>query len=72
MTIDEGYNFPNRGYWKLQIEMFLTKILFIDEATFTNHGQVNRRNIHYWSSEYPHWLREVDKDLGQSMCCAVL
>jgi len=41
--------------------MFVTKILLTDEATFTNNGQVNFRNIHYWSVENPHWMREVDK-----------
>lgn len=39
--------------------MFMTKILFTDEATFTNHGQVNVHNMHYWSVENPRWLREV-------------
>nr|XP_034195052.1 uncharacterized protein LOC117611224 [Osmia lignaria] len=36
------------GLQKLQDdEMFLNKILFTDEATFTNHGAVNRHNMHY-------------------------
>ncbi|KZC06103.1 hypothetical protein WN55_07430, partial [Dufourea novaeangliae] len=47
------------GLRKLQDDkMFLIKILFTDEATFTNHGEVNR---HYWSVDNPRWLREVDK-----------
>ena len=37
------------------------KILLTDEATFTNNGQVNLRNMHYSSIENPHWMREVDR-----------
>jgi hypothetical protein len=33
----------------------------MDEVSFTNHGQVNLRNMHYWSVENPRWLTEVDK-----------
>ncbi|KAJ8949739.1 hypothetical protein NQ318_005061 [Aromia moschata] len=39
----------------LQIE----NVLFSDESTFTLHGHVNRQNGHYWSSENPHWMREL-------------
>ncbi|KZC05853.1 hypothetical protein WN55_06850 [Dufourea novaeangliae] len=47
------------GLRKLQDdEMFVNKILFTDEATFTNHGEVNR---YYWSIHNPQWLGEVDK-----------
>ncbi|KZC10692.1 hypothetical protein WN55_02392 [Dufourea novaeangliae] len=63
-----GNDFQNRVNfceWGLQTlqndELFLTKVLFTDEATFTNYGQVNRHNMHYWSIENPWWLREVDK-----------
>lgn len=50
------------GLRQLQIDnTFLNKILFTDEATFTNHGQVNIHNMHYWSEENPRWLREVCK-----------
>lgn len=34
---------------------FLFNILFSDEATFTNCGQVNRHNL-YYSLENPHWM----------------
>ncbi|KZC07787.1 hypothetical protein WN55_09813 [Dufourea novaeangliae] len=55
-------NFCERDLQKLQSdELFLTKVLFTDEATITNCGQVNRHNMHYWSIQYPRWLREVDK-----------
>lgn len=37
----------------------LENIIFSDEATFTNHGQVNRHNMHYWAEENPHWMRTV-------------
>ncbi|KZC06752.1 hypothetical protein WN55_07975 [Dufourea novaeangliae] len=55
-------NFCEWGLQKLQSDkLFLTKVLFTDEATFTNCGQVNRHNMHYWSIENPQWLREVGK-----------
>lgn len=38
---------------------FLFQILWTDEATFNSDGRVNRHNMHYWSAENPHWLREV-------------
>ncbi|KOC63585.1 hypothetical protein WH47_03087 [Habropoda laboriosa] len=56
------------GLRKLQDdEMFLSKLLFTDEATFTNHGAVNRHNMHYWSVDNPRWLREVDKQRSWSV-----
>lgn len=39
---------------------FVSTILFSDEASFTNRGQVNRHNLHYWAEENPHWIRQVD------------
>lgn len=39
---------------------FFRHVLFSDECTFTNHGEVNRHNMHYWSPVNPHWLREVE------------
>ncbi|KZC13210.1 hypothetical protein WN55_05887 [Dufourea novaeangliae] len=63
-----GNDFQNRVNfcaWDLQKlqsdELFLTKVLFTDEAIFTNCGQVNRHNMHYWSIENPRWLRKLDK-----------
>lgn len=38
---------------------FLKEILWTDEATFNSDGRVNLHNMHYWSAENPHWLREV-------------
>ncbi|KZC13177.1 hypothetical protein WN55_05909 [Dufourea novaeangliae] len=68
-------NFCEWGLQKFQSdEMFLTKVLFTDEATFTNCGQVNRHNMHYWSIENPRWLREMDKQRPWSVnvWCGVL
>lgn len=39
---------------------FFHYVLFSDEATFHNTGQLNRHNCHYWSVENPHWHREVN------------
>ncbi|KAJ8979725.1 hypothetical protein NQ317_006361 [Molorchus minor] len=36
------------------------QVLFSDESSFTSYGEVNRHNMHYWSSENPRWLREVE------------
>ena len=38
---------------------FLFQILWTDEATFNSDGRVNLHNMHYWSAENPHWMREV-------------
>ncbi|KAJ8897607.1 hypothetical protein PR048_002956 [Dryococelus australis] len=37
-----------------------TSILFSDEATFSNHDQVNFSKMHYMSVNSPHWLRLVE------------
>ncbi|KOX75856.1 hypothetical protein WN51_13340, partial [Melipona quadrifasciata] len=42
-------------------EMFFTKILITDKASFTNDGQLNLRNMHYWSDENPRWFRQIDR-----------
>ena len=33
---------------------FMSRILFTDEATFTNHGNVNVHNMHFWAVENLH------------------
>lgn len=38
---------------------FLYYIMFFDESRFNNTGVVNRHNMHYWSSENPHWIRHT-------------
>lgn len=54
----------NYCYWLKNMirdnPQFLSKILWTDEASFTNTGRVNLHNMHYWSDNNPHWMREVD------------
>lgn len=38
--------------------MFLSKVLFSDEATFLLNGHVNRQNCRYWATINPHWMQE--------------
>lgn len=40
---------------------------FTDEATFINCGQVNWRNMHYWSVENPRRLRHINKQRPWSL-----
>ena len=60
-----GNDFENRVNfctWALRHDTpHLSCILFTDEATFTNHGQVNLKNMHYWSVDNPRWLRQVER-----------
>ena len=37
---------------------FQHQILFSDECCFSNEASVNRHNLHYYSQENPHWMRE--------------
>lgn len=39
---------------------FFADVLFTDEASFSNKGIVNMRNMHYWSADNPKWLRQVE------------
>lgn len=62
-----GNDFHNRVtfcQWALQRIQenlnFFDRVLFSDESSFTNHGTVNRHNMHYWSIENPYWLRQVE------------
>lgn len=36
------------------------RVLFSDESTFTNHDEVEMHNMHYWSVDNPHWIRQVE------------
>lgn len=38
----------------------LNQILWSDESRFHNNATVNRHNMHYWSPENPHWVRETN------------
>lgn len=43
------------GIAKFRIDQtFSQNVLFTDKATFTNHRQVNARNVHYWAAENSH------------------
>ena len=37
----------------------MSRILFTDDASFTNYWNVNVYNMHFWAVENPHWLRQV-------------
>ena len=43
----------------LEDPMLLSNILWTDEATFSSDGGVNLHNMHYWSPNNPHWMKEV-------------
>lgn len=64
--------------WALQRyeedEMFFSKILWSDEATFHNNSHVNRHNLHYWSDQNPRWLRQIDHQHVWSLnvWCAII
>ena len=53
---------------------FFQLVLFSDECTFTNHGEVNRHNMHYWAVENPRWLREVEhqRPWSVNVWCGIL
>jgi len=38
---------------------FVKHLMMSDECSFSSEGHVNRHNMHYWSSENPHWMRGV-------------
>lgn len=52
---------------------FAHNVMWSDEATFKNNGNVNRHNMRYWSRENPHWLREVNnqRQWTLNVWCAV-
>lgn len=39
---------------------FFMNVLFSDEATFHNNGCVNKHNFHYYATENPRMIREID------------
>ncbi|EZA51837.1 hypothetical protein X777_09632 [Ooceraea biroi] len=43
-----------------QNPQFFHTVCFSDEATFKSNGCVDRHNMHYWSRENPHWMRQID------------
>lgn len=38
---------------------FFENVLFSDEATFHNNGNINKHNLHYYANENPHFHRSV-------------
>jgi len=40
--------------------LFFMNVLFSDEATFHNNGCVNKHNFHYYATENPRIIREMD------------
>lgn len=40
---------------------FLDHVLWTDESTFQNTGQVNQHNFHYYSDVNPHFFRELNR-----------
>ena len=54
----------NHCHWVLNMirenPNFLSLILWTDEATFSSAGGVNLHNMHYWSEQNPHWMRQVE------------
>jgi len=40
--------------------IFFRFVLFSDEATFHNTGQLNQHNSYHWSVENPHWYQEIN------------
>lgn len=54
-------NFCNWSREKLlEDRTFFQQVIWCDEASFRNTGEVNRHNMRYWSTENPHWMREVN------------
>lgn len=54
-------NFCNNMTVKItQQPNFLKSVLFSDESTFNHNGLLNRHNCHYYSTENPHWTRQID------------
>ena len=53
---------------------FVSHILFSDESRFHNNGSVNRHNMHYWSAENPHWVRQAAFQVrwGVNVWCGIL
>lgn len=41
----------------------LDRILWTDEAKFTNNGVINKQNNRFWSAENPYWTRETNHQI---------
>lgn len=49
-----------KNYRKNYDPTFFDKVLFSDESTFQNTGELNRHNSHYYSDINPFWICYVD------------
>ncbi|CAK9814796.1 hypothetical protein ANTQUA_LOCUS8218 [Anthophora quadrimaculata] len=75
-----GTDFMNRVLFcqwalhKIQMdETFFSSILFTDEARFTNHGNLNLHNMHYWSTDNSHWLQvENQRQWSVNVWCGIV
>jgi len=47
--------------------IFFKFVLFSDEATFYNTGQLNQHNSYYWSVENSHWYKLIINITGASL-----
>lgn len=61
-----GNDFMNRVHFCNWVQrkmdrdpLFLFNVMFSDECTFKNTGELNRHNMHYWSQANPHWMRQI-------------
>jgi hypothetical protein len=47
---------------RIEIDNFLAKVLFSDEATFHLSCMVNRHNMRIWGTEHPQEVMEYQRD----------
>lgn len=65
---DNRVNFCNLILNKINEDpAFLLKVLFSNEATFKSNALVNRHNMHYYATENPRWMREIDRQSRWSL-----
>lgn len=43
-------------------DLFISKLVFSDEATFHTNGKFNRHNVRIWGNEYPRQTIEHERD----------
>lgn len=52
----------------------LHHILWSDESRFVSNGKPNRRNEHYWATENPHYVNEIENQghFGINVWCGII
>ena len=66
----ERINLCNWIHRKMCIDvLFLSHVLFSEEANFENTGNVNKHNMNYWANENPRWIRTVPFQHPWSVNC---